>query len=43
VPFNQVLQSQSDWSLFNRTRQKRRREQENWVRLEFGEMTLQTQ
>ena len=37
------LQSQSRWSLFNGTWQKRRRELENRLRFEIEEMTLQVQ
>jgi len=43
VSFNQILQSQSNWSLFNGTWQTRRRELDDWLRLEIAEMTLQMQ
>jgi len=43
VSSNQILQSQSDGSLFNETLQKRRRELDSWLRLEIGEMTLHLQ
>jgi len=41
VSFNFNLQSQSHWSLFNGTWQKRPRELENRLRSEIEEMTLQ--
>jgi len=37
----QIVESLSNRLLFNGTWQKRRRELEKWLRLEFGEMTLQ--
>ena len=43
VSFNVNIQSQSNWSLFNGTRQKRRRELDNRLSFEIGEMTLQMQ
>ena len=43
VSFNLNLQSQSHWSLFNGTWQKRPRELENRLRFEKEEMTLQMQ
>ena len=43
VSFNLNLQSQSLWSLFNRTRKKRPRELHHRLRFENEEMTLQMQ
>ena len=43
VSFNLNLQSQSHWSLFNGTWQKRPRELEHLMRLKIEEMTLQKQ
>ena len=40
---NLILQSQSNWSLFNGTWQKRHRELENRLSCEIGEMTLRMQ
>jgi len=43
VSFNRILQSQSNRSLFNKTRQKRRRKLETRLSFEIREMTLQLQ
>jgi len=43
VSFNLILQSQSNWSLFNGTRQKRRRELDDRLSFGIGETTLQMQ
>jgi len=43
VAFNLILQSQSNWSLFSGTWQKRRKELFNRLSLEIGKMTLQMQ
>ena len=43
MSFNLILQSQSNWSLFNGTWQKRRRELEKRLSFEIGELTLQMQ
>jgi len=43
VSYNLILQSQSNWSIFNGTWQKGRGELDNWLRLEIEEMTLQMQ
>jgi len=43
VSFHPNLQSQSHWSLFNGTRQKRPRELDHRLRFEIGEPTLQMQ
>ena len=41
--FNLILQSQSEWSFFSGTWQKRRRSLDHRLGFEIGEMTLQTQ
>ena len=41
MSFNHILQSQSNWSLFNGTWQKRRKELDNGLSFEIGEITLQ--
>jgi len=41
VSFDLILQSQSNWSLFNGTWQKRHQELDNRLRFEFREITLQ--
>ena len=41
VSFNPILQSQSNWSLFDGTWQKKRRELDNQLSFEIGEMTFQ--
>jgi len=41
MSFNPILQSQFDWSLFNGTRQKRRRERDNRLSFEIGETILE--
>ena len=43
VSFDLSLQSQSPWSLFNGTWQKRRRKLDHRLSFEIGEMTLQMQ
>jgi len=43
VSFNLNLQSQSHWSLFNESWQQRRRELDDLLSFEIGEMTLQMQ
>ena len=43
VSSNLILQSQSNWSLFNGTRQKGRRELDNRLSLEIGETALRMQ
>jgi len=43
VSFNQILQFQSNWSLFNGTWQNKRKGLDYWSRLESGEMILQMQ
>jgi len=43
LSFNLILQSQSNWSLFNGTWQKSSRELVNQIIFEIGEMTLKMQ
>jgi len=43
VSFNLILQSESHWSLFNGTWQKRCGELDNRLSFEIGEMTLHMQ
>jgi len=43
LSFNLILPSQSNWSLFSGTRQKRRTEPDNRLSFGIGEMTLQMQ
>ena len=43
VAFNQILQSQSNWSLFNKTWQKRPTELKHRLRFEIEDMILDMQ